>query len=131
MNAEKERQLIRIRDAQTEDLMAEATIYRPGMEADALREIDAELRDRGVTAAELLDYVSERQPNLLIDENGLPWQCSLCKQPAESEGWGWHYLWGKVPIFKRWFRWCRTHAPQIEASETAENKSRDQGGEPA
>jgi len=128
MNVEKERQLIRIRDAETQDLMAEATIYRPGMEQDALREIDAELRDRGVTPAELLDYAAERQPNLLLDGYGLPWQCSFCKQPAESEGWGWHRMWGKVPVLPRWFRWCRTHVPR---NEEPENKNRDQGGEPA
>ncbi|MBX9680595.1 MAG: hypothetical protein K2X38_17710 [Gemmataceae bacterium] len=120
MDVEKERQLLRIRDAETDDLMAEATVFRPGMEPAALRSIDAELRERGVTAADLNQYVGER-PNLLIDAHGLPWQCSFCKQPAESEGWGWHWMWGRVPVFPRWFRWCRTHVP--------ESKSREQDGE--
>ena len=45
--------LANVRQADTEDLLNRITAYRDGMEPEAVAMIEEELRERGVTAAEI------------------------------------------------------------------------------
>jgi hypothetical protein len=38
-------------------------------------------------------------------------RCSFCHAPAVAEGWGWHRLWGRFPVFPRFFFYCASHRP--------------------
>ena len=110
-NADKVR--ANVEKAETEDLLDRATVYRGGMEPEALPLIDAELRKRGVTAAQVHDHAERRS------REGVRWQdgkvarrCSRCDRPAVHGGWGWHWMWGRVPLFPRWLYWCAEHRPK-------------------
>jgi hypothetical protein len=92
--------------AETEDLLDRVTIYRAEMESDALYVIEDELRRRGVTAAEIDAHQRRRQ-----EAAAAPERCSRCPRPAVTSGWGWHRLWGLVPLFPRPMRYCEVHRP--------------------
>jgi hypothetical protein len=100
-----------VKAATTPDLLDRVTFYREGMEAEAIDIIETELRRRGVSAAELEAHESKTRSDKLVDSNGVAQRCSFCSSPAVSESWGWHWLWGKVPLFPRPFRNCRAHEP--------------------
>jgi hypothetical protein len=100
-----------VRSARTEDLLDRVTVYRAGMEAEAIEVIEQELYNRGLTAAEIARHAEERQDELLANQAGCAGQCSFCRQPAVAEGWGWHRLWKKIPVFPRRFYYCRDHQP--------------------
>ena len=110
MDVDPDRVLTNIREADTEDLLVRATLERPGMEPEALERIDAELDRRGITAAHKADFHAEHA-DCLRDAAGLPRRCSFCLRPAREEHWGWHRLWGRIPLFPRHLRYCREHAP--------------------
>jgi hypothetical protein len=74
-----------VREATTVDLLDRATVYRQGMEPEALDIIEAELRRRGVTPEQLERGAS---PAVLRD-HGLPRRCSFCNRPAVERRWGW------------------------------------------
>ncbi|HZT79341.1 MAG TPA: hypothetical protein VFA26_03915 [Gemmataceae bacterium] len=106
-DAEKVRK--NVERATTEDLLDRATAYREGMEPEALEIIEAELRRRGVTAADQNEH-ARRHPEGPV-EAGLPARCSSCPRPAASRGWGWHRLFGVLPLFPRPFWYCTEHQP--------------------
>ena len=60
-----ERVRINVRQAETQDLLNRLTVFREGMEAEALPIIEAELFDRGVTSAEIQAY-HERMDRMVI-----------------------------------------------------------------
>jgi hypothetical protein len=100
------------RQSTTEDLLDRVTVYRDGMEPEAVEIIEEELERRGVARTEVLAHRAKAgRSNLLLDQYGLPLRCSFCPAPAVAEAWGWHRLWGKVPLFRRWFRYCEKHKP--------------------
>jgi ATP-dependent helicase YprA (DUF1998 family) len=90
----------------TEDLLDRVTVYRADMEPDALYVIEDELRQRGVTAAEIDAHVRRREEAGAVAE-----RCSFCSRPAVIERWGWHKLWGQLPLFPRPLRYCEVHRP--------------------
>jgi hypothetical protein len=104
------------RQAETEDLLDRVTVYRAGMEADALYVIEEELRRRGVTAAEIDAHARRREEAGRCEAGGAPARCSFCARPAVVRCWGWHRLWGRLPLFPRPFRYCATHRPDGAAS---------------
>jgi hypothetical protein len=110
-----ERVRANVRSADTEDLLDRATVYRAGMEPAALELIEEELRSRGVGAAELADHAARREGAVLADE-GWAISCSRCRRPAVTLRWGWHRLWGLVPIFPRRLAFCEQHRPRDPAS---------------
>ena len=69
------------RQATTEDLLDRVTVYRGGMEPDAIEVIEADLNGRGVCPGQILAH-SESNENVLLDENGVALMCSICEQPA-------------------------------------------------
>ncbi len=114
----------RVRDnvarAETEDLLDRVTVYRAGMEPEALYVIEEELRRRGVTAADIDQHARGREEMGIQEVGGLAAQCSICTRPAVVRRWGWHRLggrWlpaalrGRLRLFPRRFWYCATHQP--------------------
>jgi hypothetical protein len=97
-----------VAQATTEDLLDRATVYRDGMEPEALEIIDAELRARGVSEAEAMAHAAKgRAPR---DADGLPLRCARCSRPAVTVVWGWHRLFGRLPLFPVRRPLCAEHA---------------------
>ena len=116
-----ERVLANVRHAETEDLLDRITAYRAGMEPAAIAIIETELRDRGVTPAEIAAHDARCRQETIYLQDGTAARCHFCHNPAVAQGWGWHYLWGNVPVFPRFFRYCREHCPSrlLEREEGA------------
>jgi hypothetical protein len=96
--------------ADTADLLDRVTAYRPLMEPHAIEVIEAELRRRGVGAAQIADRANECQRECLLDATGAAFPCSRCRRPAVAHVVRWHRVWGLVPVFPRRLRLCREHA---------------------
>ena len=99
-----------VETAGTEDLLDRATVFRAGMEPEALDIIDEELRKRGVTAGEVADHAQRRQEEGLLDADGAPLRCARCSRPAVVRRWRWGKLWGVLPMFPRRMALCAEHA---------------------
>ena len=112
MHPDRERLRANIRAATTEDLLDRVTIYRHGMELEALDLIEDELRERGMTRDNIAPYERRRRDNVLFDSSGIARKCHRCPRPAVIETWGWHRLWGVLPLFRRQFAWCEEHQPK-------------------
>jgi hypothetical protein len=104
--------------SETEDLLDRVTVYRADMEPDALYVIEEELRQRGVTAADIDAHARQREAGGLFEDGGLTVRCSFCDRPAVARGWGWHRYrgrWlpesmkGRLPLFPRPFWYCAVH----------------------
>ncbi len=104
--------LANVRQASTEDLLNRVTVYRAGMEAEALAIIEEELERRGVGWRRIEDHAKRMQDKFILGADGVAACCSFCPQPAVAQGWGWHRLWGKLPVFPRFFFYCEQHAPK-------------------
>jgi hypothetical protein len=100
-----------VQAATTEDLLDRATVYRAGMEAEALQVIDEELLSRGVTPEDTEAHAEKRRQETTFLPDGTAVRCSFCHRPAVAEGWGWHRLWGLWPVFPRYFHYCSEHRP--------------------
>ncbi len=109
LELDRERIRANVQAADTEDLLDRATVYRSGMEPEALELIEEELRRRGVTAAQQVDHAA-RHEGALHDGTGLAVRCERCARPAVWRGWGWHRLWGVLPLFPRRVALCAGHA---------------------
>src|SRR5262245_9249462 len=100
-----------IESAETTDLLDRITAYRQGMEPDAIAQIEDELRRRGVTAEDILAHAEHWQRQAIRRSDGLPARCLVCARPAVSQSWGWHRLWGVLPLFPRLYYYCAAHLP--------------------
>ena len=109
-----------IRRADTEELLDRVTVYRSGMEPAALDLIEGELSRRGVTAADVAAHERRRRESVMFADDGVAVRCSFCERPAVVRGWGWHYLWGRVPVFPRPFAYCDAHRPDAEPTQSEE-----------
>src|ERR1700722_9579492 len=98
-----------VQAASTEDLLDRATVYRGGMEPEAVAIIDEELRQRGVSPGEVFDHGEQRREQLLAGPDGQPMRCRHCSRPAIVQEWRWHRLWGLLPAFPRWVALCEKH----------------------
>jgi hypothetical protein len=96
--------------ASTEDLLDRATVYRSGMEPEAVAIIDEELHQRGVSPGEVFDHGELRREQLLAGPDGQPVRCQRCSRPAIVQEWRWHRLWGLLPVFPRWVALCEEHS---------------------
>ena len=108
---DRERVKRNIREAETIDLLDRITAYREGMEPEAIAEIEDELRRRGVTAEDILAHAEHWQRQAVRHPDGLPARCAFCARPAVAQGWGWHRLWGLLPLFPRRYYYCADHRP--------------------
>ena len=109
-NATKVR--VNVRKATTADLLDRVTAYRSGMEPEAIEIIEQELRDRGIGPMEIHTHRQAAEGRHLVDAQGLSYKCSFCDSPAMEKSWGWHWLWGKVPLFPRQYLYCQAHQPE-------------------
>jgi hypothetical protein len=98
------------RRADTEELLDRVTVYRDEMEPAAVDLIEGELARRGLTPEEIADHDAQRRGSLIRRPDGSVRRCGFCDRPAVLEAWGWHRLWGKLPLFPRRFTYCETHA---------------------
>ena len=114
-NAERVR--TNAQQATTEDLLDRITVYRAGMEAEAVDIIERELRGRGVNIDAIDAHAEQRRGETMPHGDGPATKCSFCDRPAVAEGWGWHWLaWPPrtrvrrlVPLFPCYFRYCAEH----------------------
>jgi len=111
-----------VRNASTEDLLDRATVYRAGVEPSALPVILEELRSRGVTAETVVAHEGSRQP-VLYDEMGTAITCQRCRKPAVARQWGWHRMFGKLPVFPRPFYLCDEHRERKDSDDRPMNGS--------
>jgi hypothetical protein len=95
--------------APTADLLDRVTVLRDGMEPAALDIFEAELRSRGVAVGEIDDHRTRREGEVVRRADGWPAACSRCGRPAVVGRWGWHRLWGWVPVFPRYHYYCPNH----------------------
>ena len=97
-----------VRKSSTEDLLDRVTVYRSGVDPAALPVILEELRARGVTPEDVVAH--ERAASGVVhDPEGVARPCSRCRKPAVAVEWGWHRMFGKVPLFPRKFYVCDVH----------------------
>ncbi len=108
---DRDRVLANVRQAETEDLLDRVTVYRDGMEPEALDLIEAELRARGVRDEQIREHAEQRQARQIILPDGMPACCRYCPRPAVMQAWGWHRLWGLLPIFPSLYYYCEQHRP--------------------
>jgi hypothetical protein len=101
-----------VKGAATEDLLDRLTVFRAGLEPEAVEVIEKELRNRGITAADIASHGERRRGECLTRPNGDVARCTFCFRPALAAGWGWHRLWGLLPLFPRYFYYCREHLPR-------------------
>lgn len=99
-----------VREADTEELLDRVTVYRAGMEPAALDLMEAELDRRGVTRSDITDHHIERRQRAIILADGTALRCNFCVRPAVVRRWGWHRLFGVLPVFPRVFARCDKHA---------------------
>jgi hypothetical protein len=119
MQFDPERIWANVREATTENLLDRVTVYRTGMEPEALTIIEAELRQRGVDENQIRAHGEQRQRQSLHRSDGTVATCSVCHRPAVGRAWGWRRLpgrwrwlppWG-LPLLPRWFYYCEEHRP--------------------
>jgi len=103
-----------VRKATTEDLLDRVTVYRAGMEDSALEVIEEELRARNIGADEIEAHAERRRRETTFLPDGTAVRCSFCHRPAVAEGWGWHQLWGLLPLFPRFYYYCSEHRPDVQ-----------------
>jgi hypothetical protein len=133
------------RRASTDDLLDRVTVFRDGMEPEALRIIETELRARGVTANDIATHERAQADECLRAADGRCLECSFCRKPAVATGWGWlrffwgfgfedslqgvdknvkwgwfHFPWATVPIWPRRVRFCREHLPILARDDEEE-----------
>jgi hypothetical protein len=117
MPFDAQRVWVNVRKATTEDLLNRVTAYRSGMEPEAIAIIEEELHNRGIGSQEIRAHSDQLGPEVIEDAKGLTARCSFCRAPAVAEGWGWHKLWRKLPVFPRFLRYCRKHFPKARNEE--------------
>src|SRR5262245_47155008 len=106
MHWDVERVRANVRQSTTEDLLDRVTVYRAGMEPEALALIEEELHRRGVRTEAVEDHAARREQEAFLLPDGTAVPCSSCRCPAVAHGWGWHRLWGVLPVFPRVFYYC-------------------------
>jgi hypothetical protein len=111
-NGDMEFDLERVREnvhkATTEDLLDRATVYRAGLEPEALPVVLEELRARGVTPEAIVAHEGARQGVMQAPE-GVAQKCHRCHRPAVTREWDWHRMFGRMPLFPRPFYLCEVH----------------------
>ncbi len=106
------------RRAKTEDLLDRVTVYREGMEPVALDLMEGELDRRGITREQIAAHAADRWKCAIPLPDGTALRCSFCDRPAIQSGWGWHRLYGRVPVFPRRLAYCSFHQPDDRKPDT-------------
>jgi len=100
------------RQASTEDLLDRVTVFRKGMEAEALDVFEAELRRRGVHQDAIIAHLARRNEEVIWRDDGTAYRCNsydsrytTCQRPAIGCRRGWHLF---IP---RTYYYCSDHQP--------------------
>jgi hypothetical protein len=109
------------RESTTEDLLDRMTAFRSGMEPDAIPIIEAELERRGIDRAAIARHAAENC-DVVVRPEGFAYRCSYCRRPAVFRRWGWHKLWGILPVLPCVLNYCAAHAAMLEAEEAPEEE---------
>jgi hypothetical protein len=115
MEFDRKRVTENVQQATTVDLLDRITVYRAGMEPEAVEIITAELSERGVDELAIAAHAQRRSREIIPLDDGTVAKCSYCYQPAVAEGWGWHRfrLFGRgpelFPLYPRYFFYCTEH----------------------
>lgn len=107
-NLERTRELSKV--TSTEELRDRVTVLRDDYEPAALSIFEAELRSRGLTPADWAERKADPAAAPILRADGTPARCESCDRAATVKILGWHRLWGLVPLFPRYFRYCESHA---------------------
>ncbi len=105
--------LVNIRKADTDELLDRITAYRLGLEPDAIDMVEQELHRRGVAAARIAEHWELCRRDCIFHADGTAKMCSFCRKPAVREGWGWHKIFGKLPVFPRPLCCCQVHSAKL------------------
>ena len=111
--------LTNARAATTDDLLDRVTVFRAGMEPEALELFEMELRRRGVTP-EQIDIHARQYETFLRAADGTVLVCSRCRKPAVNRRWSWHRLWGILPVFPKKARFCVEHQPENSITQAVD-----------
>jgi hypothetical protein len=99
-----------IRAAESEALLDRVTVYRGGMEPAALDLMEMELDRRGFSRDDIAHHAAMRAETAIFLPDGSVVRCNFCDRPAALRRWGWHRLFGRIPLFPRVFAYCGEHA---------------------
>jgi hypothetical protein len=102
-----------VREATNEDLLDRVTAYREGMEPEAVAMIEGELAQRGFGRADIERHEDEQCRRVILRPEGFAYKCSFCRRPAVQRQWGWHWIWGLLPILPCILNYCDRHAPAV------------------
>jgi hypothetical protein len=117
-----------IRRAETEELLDRVTVYRAGMEPAAVDLMEHELDRRGIGKEEIAEHEAKRRRYAIMLPDGCALSCHFCWRPAVRRAWGWHKLWGWLPILPRLFACCEIHGGQPPAHETDDPEASEPRG---
>jgi ATP-dependent helicase YprA (DUF1998 family) len=97
-----------IRTARTSELLDRITVFRAGLEPEAIRWIEEELRRRDVDASEITQHAAAHAG--VLSDGDVAIRCAFCERPAVARRWGWERLWNLVPVFPMRYSCCTEHA---------------------
>jgi hypothetical protein len=120
-----------IRSADTEELLDRVTVFRAGMEPAALDLMEGELDQRGITRDEIAAHNDKRLKTAILLSDGSALRCSFCSRPAAIRQWGWHRLYGHLPIFPRVFAYCQHHSKRKQLEKSPDPEANPEGQEGA
>src|SRR5262249_26993810 len=92
----------------TEELLDRVTVFRSGMEPEAVEIIKAELGSRGVSRDKIAEFEQIRRKDGLVGGD-LPRTCSYCDRPATVQAWGFAHGRTLLPIAPWRFNYCEEH----------------------
>ena len=98
-----------VRSAESEDLLDRVTVYRSGMEPAALDLMEMELDRRGFSRVDIAEHGAKRSETAILLPDGTALRCNFCDRPAAMKRWGWHRLFGRLPVFPWFFAYCSVH----------------------
>jgi hypothetical protein len=94
--------------ASTEELLDRVTVFRAGMEPEAIVVIETELHRRGVDQEKVAEFEQLRRRDGLIGGD-VPRTCSYCDRPAIVRAWGFARGRSLLPIIPWRFSYCEEH----------------------
>jgi hypothetical protein len=109
MTVDEQKVQAKIATLDSEELLDQVTAYRLAMEPSAVSLMEKELRKRGINAAKIAEHRESCERECIYLADGTAAMCSFCRKPAVQAGWGWHRLWGIMPILPRRLRRCKAH----------------------
>jgi hypothetical protein len=54
------------------------------------------------------------------DANGTAITCHWCYKPAVARVWGWHWMFGRLPLFLRLYYVCENHRTTVRKDSPAD-----------